>query len=308
MPDETKAIAGGEEQKAGGVASLVDDIMRGVKKAGGVSETVRQINEKNSKQGRGSSPKQAAKMVMKVVSEFNLGTLSSDVNVEEGALFSRVIHRQEGMAVDLVGRKMNNSVASVHLDYSNGTACDLKDTTRSSRVELLCGAAFGYKSMEIIDITEDSTCHYLFKVSVPGLCVLEEFAPKERQVSVMDCYPLDEEPSVEDISAGDVTHDSRDQAVVYRDVDAEVASRQEQIPDGLDKPVSVVAMNADGTAVEMDKSDVAGMRKRFYDMALALQPLLLESQKMHRMARSTNYNHVKFEKRKRETIQDEVVE
>lgn len=266
MPDETKAITAGDEQAAGGMSSLVDDIVRGVKKAGGVTETViNQINEINSKQGRGASPKQAAKMVMKVVSEFNLGSLSSDVNVEEDDLFSRVIHRQEGMAVDLVGKKMNNSVASVHLDYSNGTACDLKDTTRSSRVELLCGAAFGYKSMEIIDINEDSTCHYLFKVSVPGLCALEEFAPKERQVSIMDCYPLDEQFPSEESNAGDVTYDSRDRPVEYRDVENEVASHRNEISgtsdNGLGEPVSEVAMKADGTAVELDASGVDGMGK-----------------------------------------------
>jgi hypothetical protein len=40
------------------------------------------------------------------------------------------------------------------------------------------------RTIEIIDIIEDSTCHYLIKVSVPALCHIEAFAPKSKKVYI----------------------------------------------------------------------------------------------------------------------------
>lgn len=80
-------------------------------------------------------------MIMKIVSEFNLGTTESD----DSDLHSRVVHKQEGVAIGLTGKLVNNSMATVSMDFSNGTSCDLKDTSRASRVDLICGEALGHK-------------------------------------------------------------------------------------------------------------------------------------------------------------------
>ena len=200
VPEEAKGGAGALSVDANGASDAsLEEAIAAAKQAGNKEETLRLAGElARSKAEGGAGAKQSVKMVMKVVSEFSLGVLSSDIDIDEDQMYDRVVHRQEGMAVDLTGKKKNNRVATFGLDYGNGTACDLKDTMRSARVELSCGVALGFKSIEIMDIVEDSTCHYLFKVSVPGLCLLDAFAPKKRKTSVLDCLPMEEMTSLFD--------------------------------------------------------------------------------------------------------------
>ena len=65
------------------------------------------------------------------------------------------------------------------LEFTNGSPCDIvKNQNRSSTVEVSCGIRDA-----IIDITEDSTCHYYIKATSRVLCLSKLFAPRVRQVS-----------------------------------------------------------------------------------------------------------------------------
>ncbi len=55
------------------------------------------------------------------------------------------MRKQEGIAIGLDGSPLDNAVATVQLEFTNGTKCDLKDQYRASTVELLCGSQLGYK-------------------------------------------------------------------------------------------------------------------------------------------------------------------
>lgn len=71
---------------------------------------------------------------------------------------------------------------NLHLEFTEGTKCDIKATTRSSTVELSCGPR------EILkDIKEDSTCHYVVVVESPLLCKVPSFQPQKSKVSVVKC-------------------------------------------------------------------------------------------------------------------------
>lgn len=201
------------------------DVAQSAKETGNVDEAIQKVNDRHKMASDGSAiGKKSAKMVMKIVSEFSLGEMISDVDLDDSELYSRVVLRQEGMAIDLLGKKVDTSKASVHLDYSNGTACDLKDTLRSSRVELMCGADFGFKTIDIMDIIEDSTCHYLFKVSVPGLCAIDTFAPQQKHGSMIECALKNDLLDFEHpLQLDDNIYDIRKEKVEYKDLDSELS-------------------------------------------------------------------------------------
>jgi hypothetical protein len=221
--DVLKAADAADRAAGTSSQSVVQEIML-LAKTLGMSEAVKQSNDRlqriqqvaaNAAAAAAGKPK--PRTVMKVVSEFMLGTRAPDAALDEDALYASVVYQEEGMAIDLVGKKKNNSMASVLLDYSNGTACDLKDATRSSRVELICGAGLGYQIIAIIDIIEDSTCHYLFKVSVPSLCEIDIFAPIEKTVAVLDCIPMEGDEGGDGEEKN--VYDARNVQAEYKDLD-----------------------------------------------------------------------------------------
>ena len=78
------------------------------------------------------------------------------------------------------------------VEYTGGTVCDDADVTehgmtaieRSSTVRYYCGELFDF------DIREDTTCHYVVDVKVPGLCVHPLFRAPVVHQQVMKCLPV----------------------------------------------------------------------------------------------------------------------
>lgn len=89
----------------------------------------------------------------------------------------------------------NNGAMFVQ-EYAHGEDCDHEDVAdsvvkggnvveRSTTVRFSCG-----KRLELIDIKEDSTCHYIFDVTVPELCHHELFRAVATKTQVVKCLPV----------------------------------------------------------------------------------------------------------------------
>ena len=85
-------------------------------------------------------------------------------------------------------------------EYMHGDVCDHDDVAesvikggniihgsveRSSTIQFSCG-----KMWEIIDIKEDSTCHYIIDVTVPELCEHPLFKAPMTKSQVVKCLPV----------------------------------------------------------------------------------------------------------------------
>jgi hypothetical protein len=85
-------------------------------------------------------------------------------------------------------------------EYKFGEVCDHEDVAmsvikggnilhggveRSSTVRFMCG-----KQCELVDVKEDSTCHYILDVTVPELCHHELFRAKFTKTQVVKCLPV----------------------------------------------------------------------------------------------------------------------
>lgn len=84
-------------------------------------------------------------------------------------------------------------------EYNHGDICDHEDVAgsvirggdvvhgsieRLSTVRFSCG-----KHPELVDIKEDSTCHYILDVNVPELCQHELFKAAKTKTQVVKCLP-----------------------------------------------------------------------------------------------------------------------
>lgn len=85
-------------------------------------------------------------------------------------------------------------------EYKHGEVCDHEDVAesvikggnvvhgsveRASSVRFSCG-----KKWELIDIKEDSTCHYILDVTVPELCRHALFKAPVMKMQVVKCLPV----------------------------------------------------------------------------------------------------------------------
>lgn len=85
-------------------------------------------------------------------------------------------------------------------EYMHGDVCDHEDVAesvikggnivhgsveRSSTVRFSCG-----KNLELVDIKEDSTCHYIIDVAVPALCNHPLFMAPVTKTQVVKCLPV----------------------------------------------------------------------------------------------------------------------
>lgn len=85
-------------------------------------------------------------------------------------------------------------------EWSHGDTCDHEDVAesvikggnivqgsveRSTTVRYSCG-----KTWELVDINEDSTCHYMVDVSVPELCQHPLFKAPAIKTQVVKCLPV----------------------------------------------------------------------------------------------------------------------
>ena len=85
-------------------------------------------------------------------------------------------------------------------EYIRGDVCDHEDVAesvikggniihgsvgRSSTVRFSCG-----KTLELVDIKEDSTCHYIIDVAVPALCNHPLFIAHVTKTQVVKCLPV----------------------------------------------------------------------------------------------------------------------
>ena len=86
-------------------------------------------------------------------------------------------------------------------EYLHGDVCEDPDVTdsvvksggivdggiqRSTTVRYSCG-----KSYELVKVNEDSTCHYVFDVTVPALCRHPLFRAPVVKTQVIKCLPID---------------------------------------------------------------------------------------------------------------------
>ena len=98
------------------------------------------------------------------------------------------------------GKQPGGNGAVYVQEYDHGDVCDHEDVAesvikggsivhgsveRSSTVRFSCG-----KRWELIDIKEDSTCHYLVDVTVPELCQHELFKAPVTKTQVVKCLPV----------------------------------------------------------------------------------------------------------------------
>jgi hypothetical protein len=74
------------------------------------------------------------------------------------------------------------------LEFTNGTRCDVKDTMRSSTVEIACGPRDLIK-----DIKEDRTCHYIVYVESPMICKIPSFEPEKTKTLQINLSVLDKD-------------------------------------------------------------------------------------------------------------------
>jgi hypothetical protein len=85
-------------------------------------------------------------------------------------------------------------------EYKHGAICDHEDVAlsvikggnllngsveRSSTVRFMCGERW-----ELVDIKEDSTCHYMLDVTVPELCQHHLFKVPLTKTQVVKCLPV----------------------------------------------------------------------------------------------------------------------
>jgi hypothetical protein len=114
---------------------------------------------------------------------------------------------------------------SLKLEFEGGTPCDLEEVNRSTTVEISCGA-----KDTIIDIIEDRTCHYYFKVQTPSLCKHPAFQPKKNKMLRMSFSPdppegdEDEEDEDEVGKAGLDVRESVDDKLDHFDENTELES------------------------------------------------------------------------------------
>jgi protein OS-9 len=87
-----------------------------------------------------------------------------------------------------------SSIAAFVVEYVNGDMCDnsedvkdesLKRIARATTVKFSCGKAY-----ELKRVNEDSTCHYVFHVSVPELCRHPLFVAPVVKEQVVKCLPV----------------------------------------------------------------------------------------------------------------------
>ena len=98
------------------------------------------------------------------------------------------------------GKQPGGNGAVYVQEYSHGDVCDHEDVAesvikggnvvhgsveRSSTVRFSCG-----KRWEMIDIKEDSTCHYVVDVTVPELCQHKLFKAPVTKTQVVKCLPV----------------------------------------------------------------------------------------------------------------------
>ena len=78
-------------------------------------------------------------------------------------------------------------------EYQYGTPCsgddvdmDIRGVERSSTVRYFCGP-----KLELVEIKEDRTCHYIVDISVPDLCDNQHFlVTNDVKGQVVKCLPL----------------------------------------------------------------------------------------------------------------------
>lgn len=82
---------------------------------------------------------------------------------------------------------------ALSLEFTGGTHCDLlASVLRSSTVEVACGPRGG-----IIDIIEDSICHYLVRVHSAVLCQHPDFVVARVPMSAVRLEPVGAVPGTE---------------------------------------------------------------------------------------------------------------
>jgi hypothetical protein len=122
---------------------------------------------------------------MEISMEFILGR-STEETVAYTALQNFKVH------ID----KIDPEESYVSFPFSNGTACDLTKTPRSSEIRIYCASDEKRQMMTanqvrqphfVGDVDEPTTCGYLLKFYTSSLCSLAGFAKQDDVISKIQC-------------------------------------------------------------------------------------------------------------------------
>lgn len=127
-------------------------------------------------------------------------TTAGSTHAADMDIGSRKVRRHAGKA-GVNDNKQRGGTGSMYIqEYSHGDVCDHEDVAesvikggnvvhgaveRSSTVRFSCG-----KQLDLIDIKEDSTCHYILDVAVPELCEHALFKAPTTKTQVVKCLPV----------------------------------------------------------------------------------------------------------------------
>lgn len=155
---------------------------------------------------------------MRIESEHLLGKYTDTLNYPKEEEHLHVVN-VTGLSADMdIGRRNKRGVLNIGgggnqnekgpggngavfvQEYLHGDTCDHEDVAesvikggnivhgsieRSTTVRFSCG-----KALEIVDIKEDSTCHYIIDVAVPALCNHPLFMAPVTKTQVVKCLPV----------------------------------------------------------------------------------------------------------------------
>lgn len=174
-------------------------------------KSIRQFHETLGVRKNSAGAKVASKVVE---SEHVLGKYdpASEAHVQDGEEYKYVVNATSTTSSTSTTSTTNVAVgtswgegngAYYQVEYTGGDTCDTSDVTdsaivagtagkttmlrRAASVRYHCGSAFD------VQVSEDSTCHYIVDVKVPGLCRHPLFRAPISKRQIMKCLPVDNE-------------------------------------------------------------------------------------------------------------------
>ena len=109
----------------------------------------------------------------------------------KGATMKRSFFPSNAASVDAHGMDdgaPGATVASLEVEYTDGTPCDLTETPRRSTLQFVCGA-----TDKIESIVEDYTCHYKVVITTPHLCKHPAFIRTKPPTRAVTCRKEEEQ-------------------------------------------------------------------------------------------------------------------
>lgn len=106
-----------------------------------------------------------------------LGSAPVHLFNNESALQERVVSVKSSIAL-----AKHSKPAKLVLEYEGGSECDIEDVVRGTSVEITCG-----ERNALNDVIEDSTCHYILRVTSTDICHIDEFREAHLNITKIVC-------------------------------------------------------------------------------------------------------------------------